>query len=101
MDLAEASAEKISLANMYRDITGKELLEGAVNMQIVLFSHGMGKIFDGLKGRVKISGTKIILHGFDLDGFIKDFRKSRSVELVDIGSYLFRRSRGCSAQKKL
>jgi hypothetical protein len=86
---AEFSAGKISLAKLYRDITGKELLEGPVSMQAELSAHGPGRIVDGLNGRVKITGTDIILHGFDLDGFIEDYRKSRSVDLVDIGSYLF------------
>lgn len=86
---AELSAGKISLARLYRDLAGQELLEGAVSVEADLSAPGLQGIINGLNGSVKISGTNIILHGFDLDGFIADFRKNRKVDLVDIGSYLF------------
>jgi uncharacterized protein involved in outer membrane biogenesis len=85
----EFLAERLSLTKLYRDLVGKELLEGEVSMQAELSTHGPGSMVNGLNGRVKITGSDIILHGFDLDGFIEDYRASQSVDLVDIGSYLF------------
>lgn len=83
------TAGKISLGRLYRHFTGKEFLKGDVDVQAELSASGPGKIVENLNGKVNIAGTELILQGFNLDGFIKEFRKSRKLDLMDIGAYLF------------
>lgn len=86
---ADLSAEKLSLAKLFQDLAGEAFFEGAVDVQAKLYGEGPGGIVRNLNGTVRIAGTDIIQHGFDLDGLIKEYRRSRNVGLVDIGAYAF------------
>jgi AsmA protein len=85
----ELAAGEISLADLSRALADRPLYEGTVEMRVSLFGQGPGRIVDTLNGTVRISGTDLIQHGFDLDGFIRNFRASRDIDLLDIGIYAF------------
>jgi AsmA protein len=85
----EIAAGELSLAELSRSLAGLLLYEGTVEMRASLSGQGPGRIVDTLDGTVKISGTDLIQNGFDLDGFIRRFRASRDINLVDIGLYAF------------
>jgi AsmA protein len=85
----EIAAGELSLAELSRSLAGLLLYEGTVEMRASLSGQGPGRIVDTLDGTVRISGTDLIQNGFDLDGFIRNFRASRDIDLVDIGVYAF------------
>jgi AsmA protein len=85
----EIAAGELSLEELSRSLAGRPLYEGKVKMRASLSGQGPGRIVDTLDGTVRISGTDLIQHGFDLDGFIRRFRASRDINLVDIGVFAF------------
>jgi uncharacterized protein involved in outer membrane biogenesis len=85
----EIAAEELSLAELSRALAERPLYEGTVEMRASLSGQGPGRIVDTLDGAVTISGTDLIQHGFDLDGFIRNLRASRDIDMVDIGIYAF------------
>jgi len=86
---ADLSGEKIPLGRVYREITGKPLIDGDIDLRAELSAHGPGRIVETLGGTVRVEGSDLTLYGIDLDTLIADFRKSQDVDLVDIGAFVF------------
>lgn len=93
------AAEKLSLGNLSRTLAGQPLFEGNVAMQAELSGKGKGRIVKTLNGTVKISGKRIVQHGFDIDGFVRKIKVSRDINLVDIGAYAIAGPLGALATK--
>jgi len=85
----EAGSEKLSLAELSQALSGRKLFDGNVKVRIALSGQGPGKFLDTLDGTVRISGADLTQHGFDLDKFIRRYRASRDIDLLDIGVYAF------------
>lgn len=85
----ELTAERLSLAELFRALAGRALYEGNVDVRMDLSAAGPGRLINHLDGTVEVTGKQLTQHGFDLDGFVRSLRQSRQVDLVDVGAYLF------------
>jgi AsmA protein len=95
----ELTAGDLSLAELSRSLAGGPLFEGSVNLRADLSGKGAAKIADTLSGTLKVSGTQLVQHGFDIDHFVRKYRDSRDLDLVDIGVYAFAGPMGALVSK--
>jgi AsmA protein len=84
----ELAADGLSLASLYQALTGHPFYEGRVDLRASLAAAGPGRLLKNLEGRVRVAGRDLIQQGFDLDGFLHDYRQSQKVNLVDVGAFL-------------
>lgn len=84
----ELAADGLSLAPLYQALAGHPLYEGRVDMRASLVASGPGRLLKNLEGTVRVAGRNLIQQGFDLDGFLRDYRESQKVNLIDVGAFL-------------
>ncbi len=83
-------APNLSLTELFDSLAGRPVFEGSLLLQADLRGGGSGRFLNSLRGSVRMAGTDLLQHGFDLDGTIGNFRESRSlVDLTDIGFFVF------------
>ena len=83
------SIDKIKTEYVSNLIRGKESISGAMDLKLDLQGSGTGKsAIDSLKGSVVISGENLTIYRVDLDGLLKDYKKSQNFNFVDVGAFM-------------
>lgn len=84
----ELAADSMSLEELFHSLAGRVLYEGEVDLRMNLSATGPGRLVNHLDGTINVAGKQVVQHGFDLDGFISNLRKSHQVNPVDVGAFL-------------
>jgi len=81
--------DKVPLEYVTTFFYEKKLLSGPLNLGIDLQGYGVGEDMLGhLKGSFTTSATNILLHGIELDKFLKNYEKSQNFDLLDLGAFV-------------
>ena len=80
--------KNLPLEDFLAAFDNQELLQGAVDIKLDLDANGLDieGITSSLSGSIYVVGDSLILQGLNLDEVIRDFRRSQSFNLVDIGA---------------
>lgn len=81
-------AEAFALDKLFSRVAEEALFAGEVKVALEL-SGETGDVLGTMDGGLELSGTDLVQRGFDLDRFIRTFRDSRDIDLVDVGIYAF------------
>ena len=84
----EYSVDDLPIDDILNSLYDQELLTGSVDVRLDIQSAGndLETIQNYLGGSIFIAGDSLKLMGVDLDKFIKEFQKSQTFNLVDIGA---------------
>ncbi|MGB5238693.1 MAG: AsmA family protein [Flavobacteriaceae bacterium] len=78
----------LPLEDFLAAFNSEELLKGTVDIKLDLDATGLDvdSITSSLTGSIYVVGDSLMLQGLNLDDVIKDFQRSQSFNLVDIGA---------------
>ena len=79
---------KLPLEDFVETFYSEELLKGDVDLKLDLDATGLDaeSITSSLSGSIYVVGDSLMLKGLNLDDVIKDFQRSQSFNLVDLGA---------------
>jgi hypothetical protein len=81
--------DKVPLEYVTTFFYEKKILSGPLNLGIDLQGYGVGEdMLAHLKGGFTTSATGILLHGIELDKFLKNYEKSQNFDLLDLGAFV-------------
>ena len=82
------SLDDLQLETFLNSFYNQQPLKGTVDVKIALETMGEVRetIESNVSGSIYIAGDSINLIGFDLDKFIKDFQRSQTFDLLDLGA---------------
>ena len=77
------------------------LIVGTMNLKLDIKTEGREReeILESINGEVLIYGEDLTLYGVDLDGIIKQFKRSQNFNLVDVGAVMFAGPAGLALTK--
>ncbi|MEN8798520.1 MAG: AsmA-like C-terminal region-containing protein, partial [Flavobacteriaceae bacterium] len=78
----------LPLEDFLETFNSEELLKGTVDIKLDLDANGLDleSITSSLAGTIYVVGDSLMLQGLNLDEVIRDFQRSQSFNLVDIGA---------------
>lgn len=81
--------DKVPLEYVTTFFYEKKLLSGPLNLGVDLHGYGAGEDLLGqVKGSFSASATNLLLHGIELDKFLKNYEKSQNFDLLDLGAFV-------------
>ena len=78
----------LPLEDFLKTFNSEELLKGSVDIKLDLDANGLDleSITSSLSGSIYVVGDSLMLQGLNLDEVIRDFQRSQSFNLVDVGA---------------
>ena len=83
------SISQLPIGSLGKMVNQPKLMEGPIDIHVDLQGTGTDKnSLDKLRGSITLSGDSLLLHGFDLDQLLKDYKTSQNFNLVDLGAFV-------------
>lgn len=80
---------KLRFEDFLGEFSKKKIMKGTMDFAAALAASG--NTWDEMKktlgGKVSLQGEDLVLEGMDLDGLLREYQKSQSFNLVDVGAY--------------
>jgi hypothetical protein len=92
---------KLRLEDLLGEFSQKKIMKGTTDLSADLAAGGetWQEMKGTLGGKVSLRGEGLVLEGIDLDALLKEYQKSQSFNLVDIGAYFFAGPLGTALSK--
>jgi hypothetical protein len=93
--------EEVRMTEVMKTFLNDTIISGTIKFHLDVATGGrkMAEIISGINGEMLIYGRDLTLYGIDLDGVIKQFRRSQHFNLVDLGAVMFAGPAGLALTK--
>ncbi len=94
--------KQFSVGQMFVNFLEDSVLSGRADfyMNLNFKGHNEAEILESLDGRIRMRGNNLTLYGADLDKFIDGYRKTQSLNLLDVGLTIYAGPIGLFTTKK-
>ena len=81
--------KKFPIEMVLDNYTDQQIMSGIININAEFNGAGndMNALLESADGELYLSGEDITLYGIDLDGLLKQYKKSQNFNLVDVSAY--------------
>jgi AsmA protein len=93
--------EELDVNDLMSTFRSDTLIAGTMDLKLDITTKGreMEEILEGINGELVLYGEDLTLYGIDLDGMIKQFKRSQNFNLVDVGAVMFAGPAGLALTK--
>ena len=93
--------DQVRMTEVMNTFLDDTIISGTIEFHLDVATKGreMAEIISGINGEMLIYGRDLTLYGIDLDRVIKQFKRSQSFNLVDVGAVMFAGPAGLALTK--